>query len=157
MKTSAKAAAVALLSAAVLFPGRAAAQRPPETAPDGTDYLRVNINPTFTPPLVNINPGGLEPRVEVSRMPDVRLEPVGCDDGNNFETRVADSIQGPMVVTYLSAGAGVRAMLDTGDGSTSGAVAMDTALVATAVYLRRGTTLRFDGPVLYSGCRPARS
>ena len=38
-----------------------------------------------------------------------------------------------------------------------GAVAMDTALVATAVCLRRGTALRFDGPVLYSGRRPARS
>ena len=36
--------------------GFAHAQRPAETDETGAAYLRVNINPTNVPPMVNINP-----------------------------------------------------------------------------------------------------
>ena len=81
-----------LLLASVLFPHVSAAwQRPPEADPEGTEYLRVNINPTPTPPMVNINPGGRVPRVNVSRMPDIRIQPTGCDSRTNCETKVEDA------------------------------------------------------------------
>ena len=144
-----------LLLASVLFPHVSAAwQRPPEADLEGTEYLKVNINPTPTPPRVNINPGGRVPRVNVNRMPDIRIQPTGCDSRTNFETRVGGSITGPIVLTFLSLGAGVEMSLESGDQSADGLPA-ETALLATAIYLGRGETLRFSQPVLYSGCRPA--
>ena len=145
-----------LLLAFVLFPHVSAAwQRPPEANVEGTEYLKVNINPTPTPPMVNINPGGRVPRVNVNRMPDIRIQPIGCASRTNFETRIGGSITGPIVVTFLSLGTGVEMSLGSGGQSAADGLPVETALLATAIYLGRGETLRFSQPVLYSGCRPA--
>ena len=56
-----------LLLASVLFPHVSAAwQRPPEAALEGTEYLKVNINPTPTPPMAGLT---LKPGLVV-RSPD---------------------------------------------------------------------------------------
>src|SRR5712692_8911917 len=81
--------------------GLAHAQRPPETDSTGAAYLRVNINPTDVPPMVNINPGQSVPRVLVTAMPQIQVAPAGCENRKNFQTGVGRSIAGPMMVTYL--------------------------------------------------------
>ena len=111
--------------------------------------------PSIEPPMVNINPGGRVPRVNVSRMPDIRIQPIGRASRTNFETRIGGSITGPIVVTFLSLGTGVEMSLGSGGQSAADGLPVETALLATAIYLGRGETLRFSQPVLYSGCRPA--
>src|SRR5205809_2416463 len=90
-----------LLIAASYVGTRVHAQRPPELDTTGAAYLRVNINPTDVPPMVNINPNQYVPRVEVLRMPEVRLAASGCQNRQNFQTGVGRSIAGPLTVTYL--------------------------------------------------------
>src|SRR5439155_22037682 len=77
------------------------AQRPPETDSTGAAYLRVNINPTDVPPMVNINPSQNVPRVRVTEMPQIQVAPAGCENRKNFQTGIGRSIAGPMMVTYL--------------------------------------------------------
>src|ERR1041384_2641017 len=89
---------VLLLS--VVF-GFARAQRPPEFNDTGAAYLRVNINPTNVPPMVNINPYQTVPRVEVTAMPDVRVPPTGCARRQSYQTGIGRSISGPLMITYL--------------------------------------------------------
>src|SRR6185295_18366369 len=76
----------------LIFIAAAHAQRPPETDETGTAYLRVNINPTNVPPLVNINPNQTVPRVQVTAMPEIRVAADGCEDRKNFQTGVGRSI-----------------------------------------------------------------
>jgi hypothetical protein len=52
----------------LVFIAVAHAQRPAEKDSEGVDYLRVNINPTNVPPMVNINPNGGIPRVDLKRI-----------------------------------------------------------------------------------------
>ena len=47
------------------------------------------------------------------------------------------------------------ALIDEACGLTGNGLPVETALLATAIYLGRGETLSFSQPVLYSGCRPA--
>jgi len=75
------------------------AQRPPEIDTTGAAYLRVNINPTEIPPMVNINPYDTVPRVEVTRMPDIRVPASGCQNRQNFQTGIGRSISGPLMIT----------------------------------------------------------
>src|SRR5438128_5544938 len=81
--------------------GLAHAQRPPETDETGAAYLRVNINPTDVPPMVNINPNQYVPRVEVLRMPEVHLTAAGCQNRQNFQNGVGRSVSGPLMITYI--------------------------------------------------------
>src|SRR5436190_8133694 len=81
--------------------GLAHAQRPPETDDTGTAYLRVNINPTNVPPMVNINPYQTVPSVQVTQMPKIEVQPAGCTNRQNFQTGVGRSIAGPLIITYL--------------------------------------------------------
>jgi hypothetical protein len=131
------------------------AQRPPETNPLGIDYLRVNINPTPIPPLVNINPPGEAPRVEVVRMPEIVVPPAGCDDAANFETAVGQAVTGPILLSYLNPGqVGAITFVDTANNSYR--VTLGTSpLVGSGIYLRSGQRLEFGTAVMYSGCRPA--
>ena len=79
------------------------AQHPPETDATGAAYLRVNINPTDVPPAVNINPNEAVPKVEVTRLPDIRLQTAtsGCQSREGFRTGVGRAIEGPLMITYL--------------------------------------------------------
>src|SRR5262249_61894844 len=88
------------------------AQRPPEIDSTGAPYLRVNINPTNVPPMVNINPNGFPPlvninpnntapRVEVTRLPDIRVTPGGCQSRQNYLTGIGRSVAAPLMVTHL--------------------------------------------------------
>src|SRR5207245_2357996 len=93
--------ALNLLIAASYLVTRLHAQRPPETDGTGAAYLRVNINPTDIPPMVNINPYEAVPKVEVSRMPEIRVLSSGCQNRQNFQTGIGRSISGPLMITYL--------------------------------------------------------
>src|SRR5262247_3902304 len=81
--------------------GLAYAQRPPETDETGAAYLRVNINPTSVPPMVNINPNQNVPGVKVTELPELRIPPTGCANRRNYQTGVGRSITGPLMITYL--------------------------------------------------------
>ena len=134
------------------------AQRPPQTNPDGTPFLPVNINPTDIPPMVNINPYGEPARVDVIRLPEIRLPeirvvPSGCDNRENFMTAVGRSIVGPIVVTYLNVGPQAPVTLVTAQAASQRITLSNTQL-ATAIYLRPGQQMNFDADVMYSGCRP---
>src|SRR5215469_9592724 len=85
----------------LVFIAIAHAQRPPELDSTGAAYLRVNINPTDVPPMVNINPNGDIPRVDVIRMPEVHLTREGCQNGQNYQTGIGRSVAGPLMVSYL--------------------------------------------------------
>src|SRR5688572_31677940 len=132
------------------------AQRPPELNERGEAYLRVNINPTPVPPMVNINPFDEVPRVEVTRMPEIQLRatpPTGCDDQRNFRTDIGDEIAGPLLVSYLNFPQEVVATLNDENGERK--ISLGTSgQVTTAIYLQAGQTLGFSAAVLYSGCTP---
>lgn len=146
-------AAVAFLIA-VVFIAVVHAQRPPDLDPTGAAYLRVNINPTDIPPMVNINPGGAVPAVDVMRMPDIKIAPAGCQNRQNFQTGVGRSVSGPLVVTYLHLPPQQTTVsLTNGSGSHSINFGQ-AAQVATAIYLQAGQRLDFSSDVMYSGCRP---
>jgi hypothetical protein len=147
----------AVLLACLLLGSSVSAQRPAATNAEGTPYLPVNINPTPVPPMVNANPNGAPVKVDVVQMvdvrvPEIRITPSGCDFRDNFQTAVARSINGPMVVTYLNVTAQTAATL-AAQGETH-RLTFSAAPLASAIYLRAGQQLNFDTEVLYSGCRP---
>ena len=129
------------------------AQRPPELDDTGAAYLRVNINPTDVPPMVNINPYATVPRVEVTQMPEVRVPPSGCQNRQNYQTGIGRSISGPLMVTYLHLPQQTTVTLADGAGSHSmnlGAAGQMT----TAIFLQANQRLEFDSEIMYSGCKP---
>jgi hypothetical protein len=129
------------------------AQRPAETDSTGAAYLRVNINPTEVPPMVNINPYQAVPNVRVTEMPEIRVTPWGCENRQNFQTGVGRSITGPLMVTYLHLPPQTKMTLTEASGSHSldlGAASQ----IQSAIYLPSGQRLTFDSEVLFSGCRP---
>ena len=130
------------------------AQRPPETNAEGAAYLRVNINPTPVPPVVNINPSGEAPRVEVSKMPDLRVEPSGCDNPANFDSGVGRTVSGPIKLTFLSMPQPASITFSDG-GERSYSVPFNPAnQFGSAIQLKAGQRLDFGSDAMYSGCRP---
>ena len=147
-----------MLALTLLFAGsylgmQVHAQRPPETDASGAAYLRVNINPTDVPPAVNINPDQYVPRVEVTRMPEIRIPTPGCQTRQNFMTGIGRSISGPLMITYLHLPQQATATLADGAGSRSAAIG-PAGQIATAIFLQPGQTLSFNADVMYSGCKP---
>ena len=147
----------AVLLAWIVLGSTVSAQRPAATNADGTPYLPVNINPTAIPPMVNANPNGEPLKVDVVRMldvrvPDIRITPSGCDFRDNYQTAVARSINGPIVLTYLNVAPQSTATL-AGQGE-SRRLTFTSASLASAIYLRAGQQLDFEADVMYSGCRP---
>jgi hypothetical protein len=152
-----KAAKISLIVNAVLLVlvliGLAYAQRPPETDETGAPYLRVNINPTNIPPMVNINPFQTVPRVQVTDLPEIRIPPTGCENRRNYQTGIGRSISGPMMVTYLHLPEQTRVTLDDAAGSHS--INLGPAgQITTAIFLQPNQTLEFGAEIMYSGCRP---
>lgn len=153
------AANVALLTWNILnttgnFAGLTYAQRPPETNPDGVPFLKVNINPTNVPPVVDINPNQAVPKVEVTNFPEIRLALTGCANGQNFQTEIGNSISGPLVVTYLNLSPQSMVILADGQNSSQSINLGSTASPSTAIYLRAGQRMEFDSSIMYSGCKP---
>src|SRR5437016_12918493 len=76
------------------------AQRPPETDATGAAYLRVTINPTDVAPGVNINPYETVPKVEVTHLPDIRLQTpaAGCQSRQGSRTGVGSSLEAPLML-----------------------------------------------------------
>jgi hypothetical protein len=133
--------------------GSTYAQRPPDTDVDGVPFFKANINPTNVPPMVNINPYQAVPRVEVTRMPEIRVTASGCDNRSNFQTGIGRTITGPLMVTYLNLPQQTTVTLNGRDGSES--VNLDSAgQITSAIFLESGQTLEFNASVVYSGCRP---
>ncbi len=143
----------AILLTGILMAGLIYAQRPPETDATGAAYLRVNINPTDIPPMVNINPNQSVPSVQVTQMPDIRIMPTGCQNRANFQTAAAQTVSGPLMITYLNLPETVTATLSGPSGNQTVNLGRDGHL-ATAIFLQANQRLAFDAPVLYSGCRP---
>jgi hypothetical protein len=129
------------------------AQRPAETDSTGAAYLRVNINPTDVPPMVNINPYQSVPRVEVTRMPEIRIPIPGCQTRQSYQTGIGRSVSGPLMVTYLHLPQQTTATL--ADGSGSHSVNLGQAgQITNAIFLQANQRLDFGADVMYSGCRP---
>src|SRR5207248_3068435 len=131
------------------------AQRPPETDATGAAYLRVNINPTDVAPGVNINPYETVPRVEVTQLPEIRLQTAttGCQSRQGFRTGVGRSISGPLMITYLHLPQQTTATLS--DASDTHSLNLGAAgRITTAIFLQSNQTLEFDSDIMYSGCRP---
>ena len=119
------------------------AQRPPDIDQTGAAFLRVNINPTDVPPMVNVNPFGHVPAVDINKMPEIHIPTVGCENARNYLTGVGRSVPGPLMVTYLQAPAQTTATLSDSCGCHS--MTMNVASqVNTAIYLRSGQTLSFS-------------
>jgi hypothetical protein len=133
--------------------GLAHAQRPPETDETGAAYLRVNINPTNVPPMVNINPFEQIPRVRVAELPEVRIAATGCASRRNYQTGIGRSISGPMMITYLHLPEQTRVTLDDVDGRHSMNLGAG-GQITTAIFLQANQRLEFDSEIMYSGCRP---
>lgn len=128
-------------------------QRPPETDGTGAAYLRVNINPTDVPPMVNINPHQSVPQVRVTQMPEIRVTPAGCENRRNFQTGVGRSVAGPLTITYLHLPPQTTVTL--GDASGSHSMNLGPAgQITTAIFLQSNQRLEFDSEIMYSGCRP---
>jgi hypothetical protein len=129
------------------------AQRPPETDASGAAYLRVNINPTDLPPMVNINPYQTVPRVEVTELPEIRIPAAGCNNRRNFQTGIGRSVSGPLMITYLHVPQQTTVTLSDANGGHS--MNLGTAgQITTAIYLESSQRLEFDSEIMYSGCRP---
>ena len=138
---------------ALVLIGLAHAQRPPEIDETGAPYLRVNINPTDVPPMVNINPYQFVPRVQVTEMPQIRIPASGCAQRQNYQTGISRSISGPLMITYLHLPEQTRVTLADPSGSHSmnlGAAEQ----IRTAIFLQPNQRLEFDSEIMYSGCRP---
>jgi hypothetical protein len=155
-------AAVLTFALALAGPVRASAQLPLPADAEGTPYLPVNINPTLIPPMVNVNPNGSIPSMDIRRLPPltiaslppVTLRPGGCADPLNFRTGFGDTVEGPFLLTYLNVPEGAPVRFATGDGETVEVGLGGDRPLATAIHLARGQTLGFDAPVLFSGCAP---
>ena len=137
----------------LIFIAIAHAQRPAELDSTGAAYLRVNINPTDVPPMVNINPNGDVPRVDVIKMPEIRLTREGCQNGQNYQTGIGRSVTGPLMVSYLHLPPQTTVTLNDRIGSHSMNLSQ-AGQITTAIFLESGQTLTFDSDVMYSGCRP---
>ena len=138
----------------LVFIAIAHAQRPPELDSAGAAYLRVNINPTEVPPMVNVNPNGAVPRVEVVRAPDVHIAPAGCQNGQNYVTGIGRSVSGPLMVSYLHLPP-EQTTVTLNDRSGSHSLNLSQAgQITTSIFLASGQSLNFDSDVMYSGCRP---
>jgi hypothetical protein len=133
--------------------GLAHAQRPPELDDTGAAYLRVNINPTNIPPMVNINPFQTIPRVQVTDMPELRIAPTGCANRRNYQTGIGRSIGGPIMITYLHLPEQTRVTLADVDGNHSMNLGAAGQLT-TAIFLQANQRLDFDSEIMFSGCRP---
>jgi hypothetical protein len=143
---------IALLTIVAVF-GLAHAQRPPERDEEGVLYLRTNINPTDTPPMVNINPFGAPAKVQVTEMPELRISAGGCANRTSYVTGVGRRVDGPLMITYLHLPEETRVTL--GDPSGSHSMNMGSAgQIRTALFLQTNQTLSFDADVMFSGCRP---
>jgi len=149
----------------LIFIAAGHAQRPPELDSTGAPYLRVNINPTNVPPMVNINPNGfppvvninpnnMTPRVEVTRLPDIRVAPGGCQSRQNYVTGIGRSVAGPLMVTYLQLPANTTTVTLNDGGGTHSRNMNQAGQITSAIYLRAGQTLDFSSDVMFSGCRP---
>src|SRR5438874_12688522 len=90
-----------LLIAASYVGTRVHAQRPPELDTTGAAYLRVNINATDIPPMVNINPYETVLKVEITCLPEIRIPASGCQNRQIFYTGIGRSISFSLVFTYL--------------------------------------------------------
>jgi hypothetical protein len=142
---------VVLLTLVFIAAGHA--QRPPELDDTGAAYLRVNINPTNVPPMVNINPNQGVPKVQVTEMPEIRVAPAGCENRRNFQTGVGRSVTGPLMITYLHLPEQTRVTL--GDASGSHSMNLGSAgQITTAIFLQSTQRLDFDSEIMYSGCKP---
>jgi hypothetical protein len=138
------------------------AQRPAQTSEDGVPYLKVNINPTDVPPLVNINPHQFVPKVEVTQMPAMQMpaimrvavNPAGCNNRQNFMTGAGRTISGPMVLTYLNAPPQTQGILSNSQGGNQRLTLSTATQLGSAIYLSAGQSFTFDADVIYSGCRP---
>jgi hypothetical protein len=141
---------------ALLLVSLAYGQRPSELNERGEAYLRVNMNPTDVPPMVNINPFNQVPKVEVTRMPEMQIKPTapsGCANRQNFRTGIANSISGPLMLTYLNIPQQVTATLADPNGSQS--INLSSAgQITTGIFLQADQRLNFDSAVIYSGCQP---
>lgn len=137
----------------LIFIAIAHAQRPAELDSTGAAYLRVNINPTDVPPMVNINPNGGVPGVDVVHMPELRIPREGCQNGQNYQTGIGRSVTGPLMVSYLHLPPQTTATLNDRNGSHSMNLSQ-AGQITTAIFLESGQTLSFDSDVMYSGCRP---
>ena len=154
MSTFAKAALVLNIVIAAGYLGTLVhAQRPPETDGTGAAYMRVNINPTDVAPMVNINPHEAVPRVEVIRMPEIRVLPSGCQNRQNFQTGIGRSISGPLMVTYLHLPPQTTVTLADPNGTHSMNLGQ-AGQITTAVFLQSNQKLEFDSEIMYSGCKP---
>jgi hypothetical protein len=145
--------AAIIVIAVLIFITIAHAQRPAELDSTGAAYLRVNINPTDVPPMVNINPNGGVPRVEVIQMPELHIARAGCQNGQNYQTAIGRSISGPLMVSYLHLPPQTTVTLNDRIGSHSMNLSQ-AGQITTAIFLESGQTLSFDADVMYSGCRP---
>jgi hypothetical protein len=154
MSTLAKALlGCSLLIAACCLGGLVHAQRPPDADSTGAAYLGVNINPTDVPPMVNINPYGLVPRMEVVRMPEIHMPSSGCQNAQNFQTAIGRTISGPLMVTYLHLPQQTTATLADAGGTHSMNLS-SAGQMTTAIFLQANQRLEFDSEIMYSGCRP---
>jgi len=132
------------------------AQRPAELDPTtGAAYLRVNINPTNVPPMVNINPYQTVPKVQVAEMPEIHVAPAGCNNRRNFLTGVGRSVTGPLMITYLHLPEQTRVTLGDPGGSHSMNLG-PSGQITTALFLQAYQWFDFDSEVMFSGCRPDR-
>jgi hypothetical protein len=129
------------------------AQRPPELNEVGAAYLRVNINPTDIPPMVNINPFGTVPGVQVTSMPDLRIPATGCEKRTNYETGISRGVTGPIMITYLHLPEQTRVTLAGAGGSHSLNLG-SAGRITTALFLQPNQRMEFDSEIMYSGCRP---
>ena len=154
MSKTVKAAFVAsVLLSIPIFLAAARAQRPRETDETGAAYLRVNINPTDVPPMVNINPYQTVPSVQVTQMPKIEVQPAGCTNRQNFQTGVGRSITGPLMITYLHLPEQTRVTLG-GNGGGHSMNLGSAGQITTAIFLQSTQRLDFDSEIMYSGCRP---
>jgi hypothetical protein len=137
----------------LIFIAIAHAQRPPELDSTGAAYLRVNINPTNVPPMVNINPNGAVPGVEVVHIPELHIAREGCQNSQNYQTGIGRSVTGPLMVSYLHLPPQTTVTLNDKSGSHSMNLSQ-AGQITTAIFLESGQALNFDSDVMYSGCRP---
>lgn len=137
----------------LVFIGIAYAQRPPELNETGAAYLRVNINPTDVPPMVNINPYQAVPSVKVTEMPEIRVAATGCGNRSNYQTGIGRSISGPLMVTYLHLPEQTRVTLSSNESSHSLNLGPG-GQITTAIFLQPNQRMEFDSEIMYSGCRP---
>ena len=140
----------------LIFIAIAHAQRPAELDSTGAAYLRVNINPTDVPPMVNINPDGAVPRVtaDVVRIPDLHITQQGCQNAQNYQTGIGRTVSGPLMVSYLHLPPQTTVTLNDRNGS-HGMNLSQAGQITTAIFLESGQTLSFNSDVMYSGCRPS--